>query len=669
MKPMEVIAAGGKKYLKFARRELAVLTNLRKDLKLPSMQKQFKIGGSHIWLKSSEFGNIIRITGGVWNFFFRQDEPTPIRDWIGFSPNGAVDLAPRTSTGGFFVTLFPHSGLNVNRLNELGGFIAQLDIGTQGGDYRTVNVLDPNGVSHGLEWRTKAELDAEAAGGPPTPAPRNRSGGPPPGLQLQNFFAGLDDHFVVQTDVESSGTELRYQRPGVPAVKLTTGFGSGLMVTSRQDIALLSVGAGSEEPGVPLDAFRGAQAWDLDGGALGPVLNIPFIGDDRLRSNEHDGAGAGGLDFRMTYHDVLHVRLSSADFHPPFFITWVAVRNNVVLSHRVEHADNPFGQPGGEFLGTDSVGSLHQTKTSGYFFHTGHYTASTNPGLVGNISVGFSCSRMVGTLNPGTKEIDYELSDVDVGSVINLTGSRLPDIRDRGGTGLRSRAVIWVSISEVFEDDLGLLNTQTLYSLDSNGVLRVIESGVNQGFLYDLPVVVPLGDRPIMFVNGANSKVRVYDDIGLIHQFDGDYVPGQFAGLSYMGTRAGVAYVRGKRPAVDPIPVTLWLLGSDGSEMNLSQAALDYGFTSATAANVFSGAARSTKDTLYVMGLGLKPLGNPPVNTWTVAHVTHDGKFATYVVLPDGFAPPLGFGVGSFGNIGFGLRTPLLRYIEEDAWY
>jgi hypothetical protein len=61
---LEDIAPGGRKFLEWARRELDWLVRLRADLKLPRMSKHFKIGASLIWVKSSEFGNIIRITGG-----------------------------------------------------------------------------------------------------------------------------------------------------------------------------------------------------------------------------------------------------------------------------------------------------------------------------------------------------------------------------------------------------------------------------------------------------------------------------------------------------------------------------------------------------------------------------------------------------------------------------
>ena len=64
MRPLISVAPGGKKYLEWALGRLRALTVLRHDVRLPTMTKQYRVAGSHIWIKSSEFGDVVRITGG-----------------------------------------------------------------------------------------------------------------------------------------------------------------------------------------------------------------------------------------------------------------------------------------------------------------------------------------------------------------------------------------------------------------------------------------------------------------------------------------------------------------------------------------------------------------------------------------------------------------------------
>lgn len=69
MRPAEFVEPGGQKYLKWARQRLSALADMREDLNLPVMTKDFSIGSSNIWIKSSDFGDLIRITGAPDLFF------------------------------------------------------------------------------------------------------------------------------------------------------------------------------------------------------------------------------------------------------------------------------------------------------------------------------------------------------------------------------------------------------------------------------------------------------------------------------------------------------------------------------------------------------------------------------------------------------------------------
>lgn len=60
---IEKVAKAGRRYLKFARRKLAQLDALRRDLGLQVMSKAYKVGKSLIWIKSSEWKDLIYITG------------------------------------------------------------------------------------------------------------------------------------------------------------------------------------------------------------------------------------------------------------------------------------------------------------------------------------------------------------------------------------------------------------------------------------------------------------------------------------------------------------------------------------------------------------------------------------------------------------------------------
>lgn len=67
---LEQVEKGGKHLLKWARNKLGALESVRHDLGLPALVKQFKIGKSHLWIKASEYGNIIRVTGGLGGYVF-----------------------------------------------------------------------------------------------------------------------------------------------------------------------------------------------------------------------------------------------------------------------------------------------------------------------------------------------------------------------------------------------------------------------------------------------------------------------------------------------------------------------------------------------------------------------------------------------------------------------
>lgn len=61
----ERVEPGGEPYLKFARARLAGLEAARKGLDLPSLKKSWVIGGSTIFIESSDFGDLIWISGGA----------------------------------------------------------------------------------------------------------------------------------------------------------------------------------------------------------------------------------------------------------------------------------------------------------------------------------------------------------------------------------------------------------------------------------------------------------------------------------------------------------------------------------------------------------------------------------------------------------------------------
>lgn len=64
------VEAGGEKFVKWAKQRLAMLTGLRKELRLPVMQKDWMIDGSLIHVRSTEFGDTIYITAsGSWSYY------------------------------------------------------------------------------------------------------------------------------------------------------------------------------------------------------------------------------------------------------------------------------------------------------------------------------------------------------------------------------------------------------------------------------------------------------------------------------------------------------------------------------------------------------------------------------------------------------------------------
>lgn len=72
-KPLVLVAKDGQKYLKWAYGRLQALTRIRQDMRLPTLHKQYQVGRSHIWIKSSAFGDIIRITGDVLQYLYAAD--------------------------------------------------------------------------------------------------------------------------------------------------------------------------------------------------------------------------------------------------------------------------------------------------------------------------------------------------------------------------------------------------------------------------------------------------------------------------------------------------------------------------------------------------------------------------------------------------------------------
>jgi hypothetical protein len=82
---IEKVAKGGRRYLKFARRKLAQLDALRRDIGLQAMSKAYKVGSSLIWIKASEWKDLIYITGAggptgrqVSDYFNSLGNPVPL---------------------------------------------------------------------------------------------------------------------------------------------------------------------------------------------------------------------------------------------------------------------------------------------------------------------------------------------------------------------------------------------------------------------------------------------------------------------------------------------------------------------------------------------------------------------------------------------------------------
>lgn len=73
---------GTEGYIKFGRARLAQLTAMRKDLRLPIMNKHWQIdAATRVDVRSSEFGDMIRVTGGrnffVWGHYYSADGNQP----------------------------------------------------------------------------------------------------------------------------------------------------------------------------------------------------------------------------------------------------------------------------------------------------------------------------------------------------------------------------------------------------------------------------------------------------------------------------------------------------------------------------------------------------------------------------------------------------------------
>lgn len=65
MKTVEHVEPGGEHLLKWAREQLARLTRFRHDTRLPVMHKHWVVGESMVNVRSSEWGDFIRITAGA----------------------------------------------------------------------------------------------------------------------------------------------------------------------------------------------------------------------------------------------------------------------------------------------------------------------------------------------------------------------------------------------------------------------------------------------------------------------------------------------------------------------------------------------------------------------------------------------------------------------------
>lgn len=93
------VAPEGKKWLPWAKRKLAQLRDLRRDLRLPKLTKAFQPeAGARIWLSAGEFGDWIRITAGRI-------------PWLVLATSGLVLRRGRASPPAFGSPTFPYSDL------------------------------------------------------------------------------------------------------------------------------------------------------------------------------------------------------------------------------------------------------------------------------------------------------------------------------------------------------------------------------------------------------------------------------------------------------------------------------------------------------------------------------------------------------------------------------
>lgn len=92
------VEKGGEKYLDWAKRKLRWLSARRIDLGVPALSQHFKIGASEIWIKASEFGDVLRITGVLAGG--KMDGQVTWQGWLN-SNSGTRNYAmvPQTAAG------------------------------------------------------------------------------------------------------------------------------------------------------------------------------------------------------------------------------------------------------------------------------------------------------------------------------------------------------------------------------------------------------------------------------------------------------------------------------------------------------------------------------------------------------------------------------------------
>lgn len=155
------VEKGGEKYLDWAKRKLRWLSARRIDLGVPVMSQHFKIGASDIWIKASEFGDMLRITGGVPVGFDARGWSTslPLGDWgVGlFDTYTGVD-SPTTGLGMRFArynmvgkACFSRDYDTLVGTDPVSGLVRIRRVGKHPAD-GTQDTIVPGSVSAGTSW-------------------------------------------------------------------------------------------------------------------------------------------------------------------------------------------------------------------------------------------------------------------------------------------------------------------------------------------------------------------------------------------------------------------------------------------------------------------------------------------------------------------------------------